>query len=262
MIGTPKEILAATAVAVTLSFSFARDAHAGLVLDFTESDGNVILNVSGSLDLVGLTEGNKNASLGAETFLDTVNEQLQLGSGNSAPVNFFPLTVQNTTFSSSTNLFGTSDAWESNTNSIRFQQNNGQVLVDDAIEPGDVIAVTSTHTFNGVTFADFGLTTGDDFVWLENTNAEGDAGQVIVRADAAPTYTFEITAFEYSPSTDEVTVTWRSSPGEEFVVKYSDDMTNWDADLDDGVEGDEGETTTRTFVLQADVDRLYIRVER
>ena len=104
------------------------------MLDFSESGSDVVLNVSGSLDLTGLTEGNKNASLGATILLDTVNEQLQLGSGSSAPVNFFLLTVQNTTFSSTTNLIGTSDAWVSNTNSIRFQQNNGQVLVDDAID--------------------------------------------------------------------------------------------------------------------------------
>ena len=169
-------------VVLALSFNLSQDSDAEILLEFTEADGDVILYVSGTLDLTGLTESNRGASLGGATLLDTVNEQFQLGSGVAAPVNAFTLTVQNEVFSSTTDLFGTIDSWEANTNSIRFQQNNGQVLMDDEIEAGDVIEVTSTHTFSGLSFADFGLTQGDNIVWLENTNVDGDAGQVIVTA--------------------------------------------------------------------------------
>ena len=183
MMKTTKKMVTVAAAALALSFSLAQDADAAMVLTFSESGGDVILDASGSLDLTGLTESGKGASLGGTILLDTVNEQLQLGSGFDAPVNAYTLTVQNSVFSSTTNLFGTVDSWTSNTNSIRFQQNNGQVLVDDEIESGDTITVTSTHTFAGRSFSDFGLTQGDTIVWLENTNiASGDTGQVIVTA--------------------------------------------------------------------------------
>ena len=59
--------------------------------------------------------------------------------------------------------------------------------MDDAINSGDTLTVTSTHTFAGTLFSDFGLAQGDNIVWLENTNiTSGDAGQVIVTAIPEP----------------------------------------------------------------------------
>ena len=43
-----------------------------------------------------------------------------------------------------------------------------------------------------------------------------------------------------------------------------DSLINWDADLDDGILADEGETTSRTFRL-TDLDNpksLYFRIEK
>ena len=197
-----KSAIKATAVAsLMLGFNLSPNANAQMLLEFCESDGDVILFVSGALDLTGVTESNKGASLGGVTLLDTVNEQLQLGSGFDAPVNAFTLTVQTEVFSSTTDLFGSVDSWEADSNSIRFQQNNGQVLLDDEIETGEVVSVTSTHTFIGVSFSDFGLTQGDRIVWLENTNVDGEAGQVIVTAglrDAGLSAPFVVTAIDYS----------------------------------------------------------------
>ena len=82
---------------------------------------------------------------------------------------------------------------------------------------------------------------------------------------SGPGIPFAITEIEYSPGTDEVTLTWTSNPGALYAVKYSLDMTNWDADLDDGVDGDEGVTTTRTFNVDGLASRdgkLFFRVER
>jgi hypothetical protein len=62
-----------------------------------------------------------------------------------------------------------------------------------------------------------------------------------------------------------VTLTWRSREGQNFIVRYSIDLTNWELDLDDGVEADAGETTTRTFDitdLAMEGEELYFRVER
>ena len=92
---------------------------------------------------------------------------------------------------------------------------------------------------------------------------EGD-GTVTVGAFSA----LAVTEIEYltggvNPS---VSLTWTSSPGQLYVVKYSTDMIDWDSDLDDGVVGDEGGTTTREFDLThfpglVDEERVYFRIE-
>ena len=76
---------------------------------------------------------------------------------------------------------------------------------------------------------------------------------------------FAITEIDYAPVEDTVTLTWRSREGQNFVVRYSTDLTSWELDLDDGVEADAGETTTRTFDvggLATEGEKLYFRVER
>ena len=62
-----------------------------------------------------------------------------------------------------------------------------------------------------------------------------------------------------------VTLTWDSREGEIYAVRFSTDLNNWDADLDDGVEPDAGETTTRGFDisgLASEDGKLYFRVEK
>ena len=174
--------LTAVSTALVVSFTVAQQASASMLLLFSESGSDVVLNVSGTLSLAGLSESSAGASLGGTIVLDSVNEQLQLGSGASAGVNRYVVSVENNVFASSESLVGTSDSWTSNTNSIRFQQNNGQILVDDAIDEGDILTVTSTHTFAGRSLSDFGLTVGETTVWLENTNVTGEGRQVIVSA--------------------------------------------------------------------------------
>jgi len=77
---------------------------------------------------------------------------------------------------------------------------------------------------------------------------------------------FNITAIDYSPSDNMLTLTWDSTEGTPYAVRWSLDMSNWDADLDDGVLGDAGDSTTRTFDLTAaglaDPQRVFFRVER
>ena len=80
-----------------------------------------------------------------------------------------------------------------------------------------------------------------------------------------PATPFVITAVDYSPDTDEVTLTWTSNPGATYAVRYSTNLASWDGDLDDSVEADDGEQTTRTFRiggLASDDGELFFRVER
>ncbi|MDB4608365.1 LamG domain-containing protein, partial [bacterium] len=79
-----------------------------------------------------------------------------------------------------------------------------------------------------------------------------------------PAKELAVTSFDLSEITGEFTLTWNSNIGEVYAVKYSTDLINWDADLDDGILADEGETTSRTFKL-TDLDNpkaLYFRIEK
>ena len=80
---------------------------------------------------------------------------------------------------------------------------------------------------------------------------------------------FAITSINYSAEGEMLTLTWNSQPGERYVVKYSTDLIDWDADIEDDVPAGSGETTTATFELagffgdQEDAPRAYyFRVER
>ena len=92
---------------------------------------------------------------------------------------------------------------------------------------------------------------------------EGASIASLIGAAAAP---FRITAIEYSPGDENLTLTWDSKPGETYTIKYSRDMSNWDADLDDGIEADAGETTSASFDLAlaglGGAGRVFFRIEK
>jgi hypothetical protein len=76
---------------------------------------------------------------------------------------------------------------------------------------------------------------------------------------------FAITSIAFDPSNREVTLTWDSREGQSYAVRYSEDLIEWGGDLDDGVDGDEGESTTRTFDvgdLVQNSPTLFFRVDR
>ena len=80
---------------------------------------------------------------------------------------------------------------------------------------------------------------------------------------------FTITSIDYSAEGKMLTLTWNSQPGERYLVKYSTDLIDWDADIEDDVPAGIGETTTATFELagfvgdQEDAPRAYyFRVEK
>ena len=94
---------------------------------------------------------------------------------------------------------------------------------------------------------------GEGNLWIDlegtgtytNTEAwiEGD-GSITVGAPSILAIT------EIDISLDfKLALTWNSSPGTIYSVYYSLDMIDWGADLDDGVVGDDGETTTKEFDL-------------
>ena len=77
---------------------------------------------------------------------------------------------------------------------------------------------------------------------------------------------FAISAINFTPDDNLLSLTWNSREGEIYAVKYSHDLITWDNDLDDGVPGAAGESTTwefdmSTIELEAGAP-LYFRVEK
>ena len=79
---------------------------------------------------------------------------------------------------------------------------------------------------------------------------------------ATPGVEFEITDVTYSDDPRSVSITWPSVSGQTFGVDRSLDLQDW-SELDDGVEADEGETTTFTDEnIPPEADRAYYRVRQ
>ena len=127
--------------------------------------------------------------------------------------------------------------------------------------------VTATRSLTGL----WNFTSGRHWIerfHIDNTQIKGLYGvsEPLKIVDPAAANPFAITVIDYVPGTNMLTLTWTSSPGETFAVKFSGDMSNWDSDLDDGIPADGGDTTTETFDLndagiQEDA-RVYFRVEK
>ena len=80
----------------------------------------------------------------------------------------------------------------------------------------------------------------------------------------APGQSLAINSIDYNPGDGNISLTWNSRKGEVYAVKYSTDLINWDSDIDDGVEADEGESTTRIFDISdlGLLESVYFRVEK
>ncbi len=156
--------------------------------------------------------------------------------------------------------------------------NQTHVFYNGAIDPGNLIGtfVSSGSALNPATWvpnADFKLisnASGEIVVGItgggNNVERIGINGISVTFAGTPPAPApFEITAIDYVPGSGTVTLTWNSQPGEIFTVKFSTDMTNWDADLDDSIEADAGDTTTRAFNitgLDGGGGQLFFHVEK
>ncbi len=82
---------------------------------------------------------------------------------------------------------------------------------------------------------------------------------------------FAITAIDYLKEPEAVRLTWTSRPGASYVVTFSLDLENWDADIADGMttdndeNPDDGDKITVTFPLEPlginGLGSMFFRVE-
>ena len=124
------------------------------------------------------------------------------------------------------------------------RQRSGAAPEDDLVLRWiDADSAEHTGNFEKIFDGPITVTGGDGFTLWGTDNianaAHIDAVVLDVTGAVAVDPAFDITEFDYSPGTDEITLTWTSDPGSTYAVKYSTDMMNWEADLDDGVDGDE-----------------------
>ena len=78
----------------------------------------------------------------------------------------------------------------------------------------------------------------------------------------------EITAISYNDETNEVTLTWRSTPGTFYAIQASPDLASWPIDIDDSLLADpEADTTSVSFTAEFEPpvpgehpDRVFYRV--
>ncbi len=119
----------------------------------------------------------------------------------------------------------------------------------------------------------------DAAVWSRALTAEevaliwngGDGATIASLIGIGPALPFAITDIAYSPESDEVTLTWPKSGSGTYAVKFSLDLVDWSADLDDNVTNDRDENPeddsqiTVTFDLSGgleDLDKVFFRVEK
>ena len=128
---------------------------------------------------------------------------------------------------------------------------------------------TKTFTLDQLTEAGVSLTDSYQLDFIENDDGGwGWTRMEEVRIDPLAigensSSTFVITDIDFS-SDQKVTLTWNSREGQVYAVKYSVDMIDWDGDLDDSIDADPGDQTTRTFNLKdaGFNGRAFFRVEK
>ena len=128
---------------------------------------------------------------------------------------------------------------------------------------------TKTFTLDQLTEAGVSLTDSYQLDFIENDDGGwGWTRMEEVRIDPLAigensSSTFVITDIDFS-SDQKVTLTWNSREGQIYAVKYSVDMVDWDGDLDDSIDADPGDQTTRTFNLKdaGFNGRAFFRVEK
>jgi hypothetical protein len=76
---------------------------------------------------------------------------------------------------------------------------------------------------------------------------------------------FKITAFQYSPSADEIAFTWDSISGKSYRVTWSLDLNDWTNTLASGIPADAGASTSKAFGLSpagiSGEASLFFRIE-
>jgi hypothetical protein len=143
-------------------------------------------------------------------------------------------------------------------------------IIDDiTTEPDEADALAMDDTF------DFDLATQQSLDVLNFSDTQvGYVDEIRIGTTfgdvtngAPPAAGLAITDITYigTEESSEVALTWNSKSRAVYIVKYSTNLVGWDTDLEDGITGDDGSSTTRTFDLTEfgleNETKLFFRVE-
>ena len=100
-----------------------------------------------------------------------------------------------------------------------------------------------TDSYPSANYCVFKEQTGPDFSVLINRGSNNSGFHGIQIVSLGPGTPFEMTDIIYNSETDEFTLTWNSKPNQIYALYVSEDLKEWEFDLDDSINSD-GDTTT------------------
>jgi hypothetical protein len=142
-----------------------------------------------------------------------------------------------------------------------------EVVSGNNVDP--IIAAVSLPLDTPVTLSDPGtyqlVLRGGDFLQDNETGNHTGIDNLSINGTLEGGNGLAITEVSLNSATSEISLTWSSVPGQTYTIRYSPDLLDWAADLDDGFPADDGETTTATFDLgtlpEGVPSQLFFRVE-
>jgi len=99
---------------------------------------------------------------------------------------------------------------------------------------------------------------GGDFLQDDETGNHTGIDNLAINGTIGGGAGLAVTAINYDPATGSLSLTWNSSPGQAYLLKYSSDLVDWDSSLGARVGDADRESTTATF----DLNDLSLQTER
>lgn len=256
-------------------------------VELTGSGGSTAtLNVldrrnSGPWNWNGVRDDSDSVDVGNATLLDghTNGTEVDGGGGNPFPEAITDVEISNISFPSYDVIVyigANSGQYFDGTANIRVNEEIAEDILDSSggldftLTPGEPDGTLTEiaqdgDTGNYVVYRGLSDPTFRYQVWGNGFNHIGSSGFQVV--SSTPSVPFTITGVTYAAETNEVTLTWASSPGETFTIRYSEDLIDWDNDLDDGVPAAaEGNSTSATLDLTGlpveGGSKLFFRVDK
>ena len=106
-----------------------------------------------------------------------------------------------------------------------------------------ILTEDETDSYPPANYCVFREQSGSDFSVLINRGSSNSGIHGIQIVSLGPGTPFEMTDILYNKETDEFTLTWNSKPNQTYALYVSENLEEWDFDLDDSIISD-GDTTT------------------
>ena len=106
-----------------------------------------------------------------------------------------------------------------------------------------ILTEDETDSYPPANYCVFREQSGSDFSVQINRGSSNSGIHGIQIVSLGPGTPFEMTDILYNKETDEFTLTWNSKPNQTYALYVSENLEEWDFDLDDSIISD-GDTTT------------------